>query len=227
MSFKQFSKELFGSRVEGEIVKTAVYSVITSIVFLGLLYFFKFKTITDFMPKYGFFLVFAALSYALIIPTLKQVRAYREMGCMAGMMVGMTIGMIAGFLSGFYIGATNGMFVGSVFGLIVGITMGVYNGKCCGIMGVMEGTMAGFMGGLMGPMTAVMMLNDNLKAISVIVFIVSAIIMFGLNYMIYKEMREMNTVKSDDNFSTIMVTFVLIALTTWIIVNGPRSALFG
>jgi hypothetical protein len=42
-----------------------------------------------------------------------------------------------------------------------------------------------------------------------------------------KEMKEMNTTKSDDNFGTIMVTFALIAITTWIIVNGPRSSLFG
>ena len=49
--------------------------------------------------------------------------------------------------------------------------------------------MAGFMGGLMGAMTAVMMLNDNLKLATVLVFLVSAVIMIGLNYMIYQETR--------------------------------------
>ncbi len=226
MSFKEFTKELKGSRVEGEIVKTFFYSLLTSLVFLGILYFLKFQYVPNFMFKYGFFLALASLSYALIIPTLRQVKAYHEMGCMAGMMVGMTVGMVAGLLAGFYVGATNGMFVGSVWGMLVGIILGFYNGKCCGIMGIMEGIMAGFMGGLMGPMTAIMMINDHLRAISVIVFVVSALIMVLLNYMIYKEMKEMNASKNDDHFSTIMITFVLIAITTWIIIYGPRSALF-
>ncbi len=226
MSFKQFTKELTGGRVEGEIVKTFFYSLFTSLIFLGVLYYLKFQYVDNFMFKSGFFLILASLSYALIVPTIRQVKAYHEMGCMAGMMVGMTVGMIAGLLSGFYVGATNGMFIGSVWGILVGVILGIYNGKCCGIMGIMEGMMAGFMGGLMGPMTAIMMINDHLRAISVIVFAVSALIMVFLNYMIYKEMKEMNVSKNNDHFSTIMITFVLIAITTWIIVYGPRSALF-
>lgn len=227
MSFSQFSKELRGSRIEGKIVRTFFTSIIVSLVFLLLLYYFRFNQIGDFWSEYGFFIVLSALSYALIIPTIKQVMAYREMGCMAGMMVGMTIGMVAGFLSGFYIGSTNGMFIGSIWGMIVGITLGIYNGKCCGIMGVMEGTMAGFMGGLMGPMTAVMMLNDHLKAMGVIVFLVSTFIMIGLNYMIYKEMKEMEVNADNDYFSVVMITIILMSITSWIIINGPRSALFG
>src|SRR3990167_4512586 len=112
MSFKDFRKELNGNRVEGELIKTILYSLLTSFILLGILYFFKFQYISDFMPKYGFFLFFAVLSYALIIPAIRQVRAYREFVCMTGMMIGMTLGMIAGFLAGFFLASTNGMFTG-------------------------------------------------------------------------------------------------------------------
>ena len=226
MSFEEFVKELNGNRVEGELVKTIFYSLLTSFVFLGLLYYFKFKEIDNFIPKYGFFLFFASLSYALITPAIRQVRAYKEFACMSGMMIGMTIGMISGFLSGLYVGATNGMFIGSVFGMAVGIIIGVLTGKCCGIMGIMEGIMAGFMGGLMGAMTSVMMINDYLKVAVVILFVISSIILFSLKYMIYKEMKENERQKHEDHFSTVLITFILIAITTWLIVYGPRSGLF-
>ncbi|MBI2451782.1 hypothetical protein HYV50_01745 [Candidatus Pacearchaeota archaeon] len=226
MAFKEFMKELNGARIEGELIKTLFYSLLTSFAFLAILYFLKFRYITDFIGKYGVSLFFSALSYALVVPAIKQVKAYKEMPCMSGMMVGMTTGMIFGFLPGFFVASTNGMFVGSVFGMVLGIIFGIYNGKCCGIMGTMEGIMAGFMGGLMGAMTAFMLLNDNLKAISVIVFIISAFIVFGLNYMIYKEMKEVTNHKKQDNLFSIVITFILIAITTWFIVFGPRSALF-
>ena len=148
MSFRTFFRELNGSRVEGELVRTSIYSLIASVVTLGALYALKLRTTTGVGEKY-FFLFFAVLSYALILPSMRQVHAYRELPCMAGMMVGMTTGMLAGFLSGFYIAATNGMFVGSVFGMALGIILGIWNGRCCGIMGAMEGLMAGFMGGLL------------------------------------------------------------------------------
>ena len=227
MSFKNFIKELKGDRVEGELVKTVFYSLLTSIIFLTAVYFLKFRYMEGFLGKYGFSLFFSALSYALIVPSIRQVRAYKEMACMSGMMVGMTTGMIAGFLSGFYVASTNGMFVGSMFGMAVGITFGIWNGKCCGVMGVMEGIMAGFMGGLMGAMTAFMLLNDHLKAISAIVFAISAVIIAGLNYMIYFEMRENERQRKEDHFLTFFVTLILIAITTWLIVFGPRSGVFG
>ena len=226
MSFKEFLKELNGNRVEGELVKTIFYSLITSFLFLGILYYFKFKYIENFIPKYGIYLFFSALSYALIIPTIRQVRAYKEMACMSGMMVGMTSGMVAGFLPGFYIASTNGMFIGGFFGAFVGIILGIYNGKCCGIMGVMEGIVAGFMGGLMGAMTAFMLLNDNLKIATILVFLISAIILISLNYMIYNEMKENKRQLNEDHFFTMVITLILTALTTYIIVFGPRSALF-
>src|SRR3989344_429350 len=121
MTFKKFVKELNGQGVEGELIKTIVYSLITSLVVLGILYYFKFKRIDEFFPKYGFYLFFSALSFALIMPTIRQIRAYKDLPCMSGMMVGMTIGMIAGFLPGFYVASTNGMFVGGFFGAAIGI----------------------------------------------------------------------------------------------------------
>ena len=189
MSFKEFVKELNGNRVEGELIKTILYSLLTSFIILEILYFLKLRYIENFMPKYGFYLFFAVLSYALIMPSIRQVRAYREFACMTGMMIGMTIGVIAGFVAGFFIASTNGMFYGSVFGISAGILLGAWNGKCCGVMGVMEGMTAGFMGGLMGAMTAIMMINDNLKVASVVVFLISSVILIGLNYMIYFEMK--------------------------------------
>lgn len=226
MSFKSFIRELNGDRVEGEIVKTILYSLATSFLTLIALYYFKLRYISNFTDKYGFYLFFAVLSFAIIIPTIRQVRAYRQFACMSGMMIGMTSGMIAGFLSGFFVGATNGMFYGGVFGMAVGIALGIWTGKCCGVMGFMEGIMAGFMGGLMGAMTAVMMLNDNLKAASVIVFAISAVILVALNYMIYFEMKESERQLREDHFITITLSFVLTAVTTWLMVFGPRSPLF-
>ncbi len=230
MSMKEFLYELRsseGKRVEGDIIKTIFYSLITSFVVLGILYFFRFRYIDGFMSSYGYFLFFVALSYALIVPAIRQVRAYCELPCMSGMMVGMTTGMIAGFLSGFFIASTNGIFIGSVFGMAVGIVFGVWNGKCCGVMGFMEGIMAGFMGGLMGAMTAFMLFNDNLKIATVIVFLVSAVILFTLNYMIYREMKTEKRQKKEGHLFYVVLTFFLIILTSWLMVWGPRSGVFG
>ncbi len=226
MSFREFINELNGSRTEGELVKTVFYSLLTSFVLLGLLYYFRFRYITDFLPKYGLYLFFAVLSYALIVPTVRQIRAYKNMACMSGMMVGMTTGMMTGFLTGYFVGATNGMFVGGLFGIAVGIILGVWMGSCCGTMGFMEGIMSGFMGGWMGAMTSVMLLNDNLKIASVIIFFVCAAIMISLNYMIYLEFRESERQRHEDNFITILFSLILTSLTIWIMVYGPRSALF-
>ena len=215
------------NRVESELVKTVAISLITSFITLIALYYLRLRTVQDFLPKYGFFLFFAILSYALIVPAIRQVRAYKQFACMTGMMIGMTLGMMSGFLSGYLVGATNGMFVGGVFGMIVGITFGAWmGGCCCGIIGYMEGIMAGFMGGLMGAMTAVMLLNDHLKAATIIVFIASAAIMLGLNYMIYREMKQESRKRHESQMWTIALSFLLTIITTWIIVFGPRSGLF-
>ena len=227
MSFNKFVNELNGNRVEGELLKTVLISLLTSIGLIAILYFINLKNVDGFIPKYGFFIFFSALSYAFIVPTIRQVRAYKEFACMSGMMIGMTMGMIAGFLPGFYIASTNGMFYGSVIGMLVGISLGVWMGKCCGIMGIMEGMMAGFMGGLMGGMTSIMLLNDNLKYMTIIIFAITSFIMFGLNYMIYSEMKENERQKNEDYTVVIGLSFILTALTVWFIVYGPRSALFG
>lgn len=228
MSMKEFVKSLSNDKIEGELVKTIFVSLATSFILLGILYFLKFRYLESFLPKYGLFLFLSILSYSLILLSVRHVRAYKEFACMSGMMVGMTIGMISGFLPGFLIGATNGMFWGSIVGMSFGILFGVWNGKCCGIMGAMEGMMAGFMGGLMGAMTAIMMFNENLRAAAVIVFIISGTILFGLNYMIYKEAREaeMEHRHKDDELFTISWSFILTAITTWFMVFGPRSLLF-
>ncbi len=227
MSFEKFVNELNGDRVEGELLKSVLFSLLTSALIIGILYFSYLKNVEDFIPKYGFFIFFAVLSYAFIVPTIRQVRAYKEFACMSGMMIGMTIGMIAGFMPGFYIASTNGMFYGSVIGMALGILLGIWMGKCCGIMGIMEGMMAGFMGGLMGAMTSIMLLNDNLKIMTVILFAISSFIMMGLNYMIYFEMKESERQKKEDYSWIIGLTFVLTTLTIWMVVYGPRSGIFG
>ena len=227
MAFKEFAKELKGNRIEGELLKAIFYSLLTSFIFLAITYFFKFKYMDNFIYKYGYYLFFSALSIALIMPAVRQLNAYKEMACMSGMMVGMTIGMISGFLLGFFTSSTNGIFYGGFFGVLVGIFMGVWLGKCCGIMGIMEGMMAGFMGGLMGAMTSFMLLNDpNLKIAGIISFIISTVIMTGLNYMVYNEMKDVKENNRGGNGLIIVVTFILIYLTSWLIVYGPRSAFF-
>ena len=105
MTFTHFLKELNGNRVEGELLKSIFYSLITSFAILAILYFFKFRFIANFVDTYGLYLFLAALSYALLTPLIHQVHAYKQFSCMSGMMIGMTIGMIAGFLAGFYVGA--------------------------------------------------------------------------------------------------------------------------
>ena len=226
MSFKLFLKELNGNGVEGELIKTVIYSLSTSLLILLILYFTGFKNIENFIPKYGLYLFLAVISYSFILPLARQVRAYKEFACMSGMMIGMTIGMISGFLSGFVIAATNGMFYGSVFGMDVGIYFGVINGKCCGIMGFLEGIMAGFMGGIMGAMTAIMMINDNVKLAGIIVFAISGVILAGLSYMIHKETKESERQIKEDYVFTIFASLILTSITTLFMVMGPRSVLF-
>src|SRR3990167_7317656 len=209
MSFKEFMKSLSNDGVEGEIIKTVFVSLITSFAIFGLFYLLKLRYVENFIPKYGFYLFFAILSYSLILPSIRQVRAYKEFPCMTGMMIGMTIGMISGFLAGFYISSTNGMFYGSIFGILVGITFGVLNGKCCGVMGFMEGITAGFMGGLMGAMASLMMINDHLRIMSVIIFIVSSLILISLNYMIYHETKESERKIKEDHIFTVFASLIL------------------
>jgi len=223
MNIKGFLK--YASEEEN-LFRTLFVSLLTSFAALALFYFIGLKNVENFIPKYGLYLFLAILGYSLILLSARHVRIYREFACMSGMMIGMTIGMIAGFLSGFFIGATNGMFWGSVFGMSVGILFGVWNGKCCGIMGVMEGIMAGFMGGLMGAMTALMTFNDNVIYMGIITFIIASSILLGLNYMIYKETREIQNKNRESDFFIIFWSLLLTAITIWMMVFGPRNVLF-
>ena len=91
----------------------------------------------------------------------------------------------------------------------------------------MEEVMAGFMGGLMGAMTAFMLYNDHLILSMIIVFIISSIILFSLHFMIYKEMKFEERKIKEDHILTFVITFVLIILTMWLMVYGPRSGVFG
>ena len=225
MSFKEFKRSLNGRGVEGELINTIIISLITSFITLGTMYYLNFRHIEDFVPEYGYFIFFSILSYAIVLPSIRQVRAFKQFPCMTSMMIGMTIGMMIGFLIGFYVGATNGMFWGGVFGMVVGILLGVWNGHYGGIMGAMEGMMAGFMGGLMGAMTAVMMYNDNLLAAGIIMFVICGTILMGLNYMLFKETMNEERIHKEDNWFTIILSFLLTLATTWFIVFGPRSLL--
>jgi hypothetical protein len=229
MSFKEFVKSLNNDKVEGELIKTIFVSLVTSFIILGVLYFFRLRYVADFIPKYGFYLFFATLSYSLILLSVRHIRAYKEFPCMSGMMIGMTIGMISGFLPGFFLASTNGMFIGSVFGMGLGVFFGAWNGKCCGVMGTIEGIMAGFMGGLMGAMTAFMLFNDNLFSAMILVFSISSVLLFSLNYMIYKETREggMERKHKDGEFFTVFWSFLLTVITVGFMVFGPRSGVFG
>ena len=93
-------------------------------------------------------------------------------------------------------------------------------------MGIMDGMMAGFMGGLMGAMTAVMMINDNLRLAGIIVFLISSIILTGLNYMIYRETKENERQINEDHTFTVFASLILTSATTWLMILGPRSVLF-
>src|SRR3989344_2114186 len=227
MSLKDFLKELNGSKVEGEILKTIFISIVSSFILFAVVYYFRLRNIEGFLSNNGLYLFLAVVSYSLLMPGIRQVRAFKKFPCMTGMMIGMTFGMISGFISGFFVAATNGMFWGSVFGMATGIFIGVWNGKCCGVMGIIEGLMAGFMGGLMGAMTAVMMINDNLKAAGIIIFLICGAILVCLNYLLYIETKNSERISDEDNYITIFLSFLLTALTLWFMAFGPRSALFG
>ncbi|MEK6927402.1 MAG: hypothetical protein AABX11_03135 [Nanoarchaeota archaeon] len=223
MSFSSFIKELNGNRVEGELIKTFVFSLIAGIVAIALFYFLD----APIVQNYLLYLILGIITYSLLGLTLLQVNAYKKFGCMSGMMIGMTCGMIAGFLPGYYLGATNGMFFGGMFGMIVGIVFGIWNGKCCGIMGVMEGVMAGFMGGWMGAMTSVMLLNDHLLFATIAISIVGWALMLMLNYMIYFESKDREAENKEPMYAVLAFVFIATIVTELAIFYLPRSFLFG
>mgnify|MGYP001567777283 CR=1 FL=1 len=229
IKFKHYLQDLKQKhKAEGQLLGIAV----STLLILGFLeviaYFGFFKNIPNFFNAYGYYLIFLVISVVLSATSIWHIKAYGNVfSCMSGMMIGMTTGMISGFLIGMLVGATNGMFMGSVLGILVGMVVGVFTGKCCGVMGTMEGMMAGFMGGLMGAMTSLMLLNDHLKLIIPILVVASAMIMIGLDYMIYKEAT--NTKEKLKKYSFIpFVTFCFIITIgiTFVMVYGPKSVLF-
>lgn len=223
---KEFIRDLNGKNIEGKLIKTLVYSLLTGFVTFGILYFLRLKNISDFIPKYGLYVFLSIVSYSFISVSIMHIRTYKELMCMPGMMIGMTIGMVSGFLPGYFIGGTNGLFYGSIFGIVIGMSFGIWSGKCCGIMGIMEGMMAGFMGGLMGAMTAIMMINDNIKGMAIISVLVLTGILFGLSYMLYKETRQIEIHKKENYLITTLIMVVLTIITIWFMVFGPKSPLF-
>lgn len=203
------------------------------LIILGALeliaYYGFFKNIPDFAQKFGYFLIFLVISVAICAAAIRNIKPYeKQFGCMSGMMIGMTIGMISGFLVGLVVGSTNGMFIGSLTGMLIGMAAGAWCGSCCGIMGIMEGLMAGLMGGLMGCMTTLMMLNDNLRIIIPLLTIISFIILYGLDYMVAKEVKEseLKLTKPNSLLSAVIISFIITMLLTYLMVYGPKSALF-
>ena len=102
MSLHEFTKQ-----EKNAVSESIIISLLTSLITFGIWYYVQLHSIENFIADYGFFIFFAILSYVLILPSEKTVRAYKEFPCMSGMMIGMTVGMISGFLSGFFVGATN------------------------------------------------------------------------------------------------------------------------
>lgn len=226
VTFREFVNSLNEKSIEGKLIPVLLLSLAVSVA-VGAIFFFVFvPDQLKFMQKYLVHAILAILSYAILMPAVYQVLIYKKFPCMSGMMIGMTFGMIASFLPGFYLGATNGMFWGGVFGMIVGIGFGIWKGSCCGVMGFMEGIMAGFMGGLMGAMSAVMMLNDNLVAAGIVVFVIGATIMTALYYMIYSESREHEIKKIGNYWAIVLLSAILTLVTLVFMVFGPRSYLF-
>jgi len=130
-----------------------------------------------------------------------------------GMMTGMTLGMQTGMMVGIILGATDGFFVGALIAMVVAVALGALGGTCSGVAGILEGLMAGSMGGIMGAMAGTMLLDDLLWFMPPFM-ILNFIIMFGLVYMVYKEVTEKKGIlhKSPPRFSRFFL-FNVVALT--------------
>jgi hypothetical protein len=224
MSLRKFINSHNGNGPEGNIIKNLLASIITGLLFIAIIYFITKDS--ELFPKYGYYLFVAVISYGFIISSIIYIRTYKSYSCMTGMMIGMTIGMAGGFIPGMFIGATNGLFYGSLFGITVGAILGIWVGSSCGVMGFMEGIMAGFMGGLMGAMTTLMLLNDHLNLAIGIFSGIEIIILISLNYMIYMDSREREVDRNEDYFITLLISLILISLTSWMMLYGPRGGIF-
>jgi len=228
-NFKSYIKQIKQKdNVEGKIIRYAVAVLFILGALEVLTYYAFFKNIPDFFNSYGYYLIFLVISIVISSISLMHIKVYGDrFSCMSGMMIGMTSGMISGFLIGMLVAATNGMFIGSVAGIFIGMIVGIIAGKCCGVMGVMEGVMAGLMGGLMGAMTTLMMLNDHLRLIILLIVLISLSILIGLDYMIFKEMKDSKPVIPEYSFLLLTTTsFIITIIITFLMILGPKSALF-
>ena len=228
-NFKSYIKQIKQKdNAESKIIRysIAVLFILTALEYLA--YYAFFKDIPNFFNSYGYYLIFLIISVVMISISLLHIKIYGDrFSCMSGMMIGMTSGMISGFLIGMLVAATNGMFIGSVAGILIGIIAGIIAGKCCGVMGVMEGMMAGLMGGLMGAMTTLMMLNDHLRLIIPIVVLISISILTGLDYMIFKEMKDSKPAIPEYSLLLLVTTsFIITIIITFLMILGPKSGLF-
>jgi hypothetical protein len=201
-------KYLFEWKLFNHIVVTFILLVILEAVFL----FYKNNIIFSREFLLDFYLT---LSVVLVSGAVWHLKSYGKdlKSHHLGMMTGMTLGMQTGMMVGIILGATDGFFVGALITMIIAASIGAIGGSCSGIAGILEGLMAGSMGGIMGAMTGAMLLDDLLWFMPPFM-ILNFIIMFGLIYMVYKEVTEMKGVFhiSPPRFSRFFL-FNLLALT--------------
>lgn len=217
--------------VEREMLKLALWTFIAMLVLGGVGYWGFFSKDPQFMARHGIHIFYLMIGLVAVSATLWHLKAYRNVSCQTGMMVGMTVGMMTGFIVGMIVGISNGMFIGSVSGLVLGILAGSWAGKCCGMMGVLEGQMAGFMAGPMGAMTTIMMVADNYLWFIPLALFFIVIVLGGLMFLLYQENggKQLNVAKKtakEDFFLFLVVNFIVLLALAWLMIYGPKSALF-
>ena len=201
-------KFLFEWKLFNHIVVTFILLIIFQAVFL----FYQNNTVFSKEFLLDFYLT---LSVVLVSGAVWHLKSYGKdiKSPHLGMMTGMTLGMQTGMMIGIILGATDGFFVGALITMVIAASIGAMGGSCSGIAGILEGLMAGSMGGIMGAMTGAMLLDDLLWFMPPFM-ILNFIIMFGLIYMIYREVTENRGILhiSPTRFSRFFL-FNLLALT--------------
>ncbi len=194
-----------------------VFATFVLLVILEASYLY-FRTDKIFSPEF-LLDIYLTLSVVLLAGAVWHLKSYGTdlESPHLGMMTGMTLGMQTGMMVGIILGATDGFFVGALITMAVAATLGAIAGTCSGIAGVLEGLMAGSMGGIMGAMTGTMM-DGYLLWFMPPFMILNFIIMFGLIYMVFKEVTESKGIahKSPPKFSRFFL-FNLIALSVLVL----------
>ena len=201
-------KYLFEWKLLNQIIVTFILLVSLEAIFL----FYR----NDHIVSEEFLLdIYLTLSVVLVAGAVWHLKSYGTdlESAHLGMMTGMTLGMQTGMMVGIILGATDGFFVGALIAMVVAAALGAIGGTCSGVAGILEGLMAGSMGGIMGAMTGTMLLDDLLWFMPPFM-ILNFIIMFGLVYMVYKEVTEKKGIlhKSPPRFSRFFL-FNVVALT--------------